>query len=304
MKLHSLRYFAVLAEELHFGRAAERLAITQPPLSGAIKSLEDELGVRLFERDSKHVQLTAAGEAFLAEVNQILERVARAEQVVKAVAVGLRGTLEVGVTGSLVYRDVPAIVQHFGRSVPGVEVMLREMSSAEQVAALLRGQLHAGFLNASAVPPQLTSLPLPSDHFVCCLPAGHPQAQAAEIDLATLAGERFVMFSREVAPANHDNVIAIFSRAGIHPHTVHATRQWLTVIGMIANGLGVSLVPSSLARTQVAGVVFVPLRGEPAHSPALLAWNPLQVSPALASLVECTREVLAQGLRSDADAIS
>jgi DNA-binding transcriptional LysR family regulator len=295
MKLHYLRYFSVLAEELHFGRAAQRLAITQPPLSGAIKALEEELGVRLLLRDSKHVQLTAAGTAFLEEVTLILERVARASTMAKAVAGGLRGRLDIGVTGSLIYREVPGIVDRFGAAMPAVEVLLREMATAQQVDGLLHGQLDAGFINASAVPPQLACLPLSDDVFVCCLPAAHPLAGVDAIELSQLAAERFVMFSRDVAPANHDNVIAIFSRAGIHPTTVHAARQWLTIIAMVAHGMGVSLVPRSLARSCVKGVRFVSLGGEPAISRALLVWNPEHGSPALDSFIACARTALQDG---------
>jgi DNA-binding transcriptional LysR family regulator len=292
MKLHFLRYFCVLAEELHFGRAADRLAITQPPLSSAIKALEQELGVQLLERDSRRVRLTPAGAAFLVEANQILERVDKASSVAKAVARGMHGRLEVGVTGSLLYRKVPAIVKAFRREMPAVDVVLREMSTADQTAALLHGQLHAGFINAAAVPPQLQSMPLAADEFVLCLPSDHAKANAASVKLQDLAGEQFVMFSRDVAPANHDNVIAIFSQAGIHPTTVHAARQWLTIIAMVAHGLGVSLVPRSLSRSKVDGVRFVRLRGVHAQSPALLAWNPEFGAAAVASFLEVARAVV------------
>ncbi|TWO70650.1 LysR family transcriptional regulator [Caenimonas sedimenti] len=294
MKLHFLRYFSVLAEELHFGRAAERLAMTQPPLSSAIKSLEQELGVQLLERDSRRVRLTPAGAAFLVEANQILERVAKASSVAKAVARGMHGRLEVGVTGSLIYRKVPAIVKAFRREMPGVDVVLREMSTADQTAALLHGQLHAGFINAAAVPPQLQSMPLAADEFVLCLPVDHPRSGAASVKLQDLAGEQFVMFSRDVAPANHDNVIAIFSQAGIHPTTVHAARQWLTIIAMVAHGLGVSLVPRSLSRSKVDGVRFVRVRGLRAQSPALLAWNPEFEAAVVASFLEVARAAIAK----------
>jgi DNA-binding transcriptional LysR family regulator len=116
------------------------------------------------------------------------------------------------------------------------------------------------------------------------------RARQAEVDLKDLADERFVMFSREVSPANYDNVIAIFSRAGIHPRTVHATRQWLTNVAMVAQGLGVALVPSSLARSRVRGVRFVPFRGRAAMSPALLVWNPANASGALTSFVRSAQE--------------
>ncbi|MDO5624098.1 MAG: LysR family transcriptional regulator [Pseudomonadota bacterium] len=292
MKLHYFRYFSVLAEELHFGRAAQRLAITQPPLSGAIKALEAELGTQLLIRDSKHVELTPAGEAFWAEAVQILERVDRASSLTRAVAGGLKGRLDVGVTGSLMYRELPAIVERFQRSMPGVEVVLRELPSAQQVEDLLRAQLHAGFINTPTVPPQLDSMPLADDEFVCCLPTGHALALRKSVKLSALADEKFVMFARAVAPANHDNLVAILSREGIHPRMVHAARQWLTVIAMVAHNCGVALVPRSLIGTGMKQVVFVPFEGAPKLSPALLAWNPARMSEAQKSFLKCAQAEL------------
>lgn len=289
MRLHYLRYFVVLAEELHFSRAAQRLAITQPPLSGAIKALEAELGTPLLLRDSKRVELTPAGAAFRIEAEHILERIERAAAIARTVGVGLRGQLDVGVTGSLLYRDVPRIVHRFSQRMPDVDVRLVELASARQVDDLLRGQLHVGFLNASTVPPQLACQPLADDVFVCCLPAGHSLAGRPRLRLAQLAEEPFVMFAREVAPANYDNVVAIFSREGIHPRMVHAARQWLTVIAMVAHGLGVSLVPRSLERSGIDGVSFVPLAGQPAGSRALMVWNPAQATKATESFLACAR---------------
>ncbi len=298
MKMHHLRYFAVLAEELHFGRAAKRLAITQPPLSGAIKALEDELGALLFTRDSKHVALTPAGLALRAEVRQVLECIDRTAAVVQAVANGLSGRLEIGTTGSMLYRELPGIVRRFQSTTPGVEVRLRELSTAQQIDELLRGQLDAGFVNAATVPPQLEQMLLATDYFVCCLPTTHPMASSQSVHLAQLADEPFVMFAREVAPANHDNVLAVFSRSGIHPRLVHAARQWLTVIAMVAHGLGIALVPASLARSRMDGVAFVPLARLPTRSIALLAWRPPVASAALAGFLEAARVEVALHVRT------
>lgn len=294
MKLHLLRYFCVLAEELHFGRAADRLAITQPPLSSGIKALEEEVGTLLLLRNSKRVQLTAAGTAFLEEARYVLERVERAGDVARAAAKETRGRLDVGTTGSLIYRDLGPVISAFTREMPGTELVLHEMSTTEQTEALLQGKLHAGFVNGSEVPPRLRFLPLKEDHFVLCLPASHPKANKAKIGLRELADEPFVMFSRDLAPANHDNVIAIFSRAGIHPRTLHAARQWLTVVAMVSQGLGIALVPSTLARSQVEGVRFVPVRGPMVTTHAVLAWNASKVGPTLSSFLKIASEVLAQ----------
>jgi DNA-binding transcriptional LysR family regulator len=293
MKLHQLRYFAVLAKELHFGRAAERLGITQPPLSAAIKALEEELDVRLLLRDSKHVRLTSAGAAFLAEIEQILDRIARASETARAVEEGVRGRIDVAISsGSLFYRELPRIFERYRAVAPGVDLSLREMAGAEQSNAILQGLVHAGFANASHVMPRLECLRLADDAFAICLPAAHPLADAPALTMAQLVDEAFVMFARDVAPANYDNVIAVFNRSGLHPRTIHATRTWQTIVAMVANGMGIALVPSTLARAGTEGVRFVPLDDPYALSPALLAWDPTNKSAALKEFVACSRAVI------------
>lgn len=293
MKVHLLRYFIVLAEELHFGRAAERLSITQPPLSSALKALEEEVGVLLVERNSKHVALTAAGAAFLNEARLVLERMAIAGETARAVAGGMRGRLDVGITGSMIYRGVPRIVNTFNQRLPDIELNLREMSSSEQIDALQHGHIHAGFINTNAVPEPLASLPLADDTLVCCLPEGHRLAGGRDVDLAQLAQENFVMFSRDVAPANHDNVIAVFSRAGIHPRTRHAARQWLTVVALVAAGVGVALVPASIANAGIRGARLLPIRGMAPKSVGVLAWKAGSDRAVLESFVAIAQEMLA-----------
>jgi DNA-binding transcriptional LysR family regulator len=292
MKLHYLRYFCVLAEELHFHRAADRLAISQPPLSAAIKALEDELGAQLLRRNSKMVELTSAGAAFLVEAREILERVSRAADIVRASEEGVRGRLDVGISGSLLYREVPKILDHFQRSMPTVEVVLHEFSSAEQIEKIGRRQLDAGFLHASQVAPPLDSMALNSDRYVLCLPERHPLAARKSVDLRDFAQERFVMFSRDAAPSNHDNVIAIFSNVGIHPRTVHLARTWLTIVGLVAQVGGVALVPRSLSRAQLQGVRFIPFSDAPSVAPALLAWNPAGASKVLSRFLDSANLVV------------
>lgn len=201
-------------------------------------------------------------------------------------------------TGSLIYRETPRIIAAFAVAMPGVEVTLREIGTSEQVQALLHGELQAGFINAGAAPPPLQSMALRSDRFVVCLPTAHPLANAKTIQMWEMAQERFVMFARDVAPANYDNVIAIFSRAGIHPRTSHAVRHWLTIIAMIANGLGVSLVPESLTQSGVKGVRFIPIEDKDALTPALLVWNPSHTSAALESFIKCASAVLQPDIES------
>ena len=290
MELRHLRYFVMLAEELHFGRAAQRLAITQSPLSFNIQRLEGELGVRLLERNSKRVELTPAGSAFAAEANRILEQTTRASELARAVAAGNIGRLDIGFTGSMVYRGASETVAAFSAQQPGIEVTLRELSTAEQLDQLVHGMLDAAFVNAPAPPEGLAGEALPPESFVCCLPQEHRLAHATSISLASLSSESFVMFARDVSPDHYDNVISICTEAGFLPRTRFAVRQWLTITALVANGLGVALVPESLARTQMAGACFVPLRNQHARSSAWFLWNPERSTPALAHFISTVRQ--------------
>ncbi|UVH60539.1 LysR family transcriptional regulator [Variovorax paradoxus] len=286
MQLRFLKYFSVLCEELHYGRAASRLAITQSPLSAAIKSLEDDLGAQLLIRNSKLVQLTPAGSAFLAEANHILDRFADARSLVAAVDHGMHGRLDVGTAASLLYREVPTILSRFRREMPGVEVVLHEMPAARYLQALLRGQIHAAFISGSRTVPALEAIALKQDAFSLCVPERHPLAGRRSVNLREMADERFVMFSRSVAPASHDNVIAAFNQAGIYPQISHRAHSWLTIVAMVAEDGAVALVPKSLARSRLAGVRFISLAGQDAPAPAMLVWNPVQVAPTLAKFIE------------------
>lgn len=295
MQLRFLKYFTVLCEELHFGRAANRLSITQPPLSAAIKSLEEDLGVQLLVRNSKLVQLTPAGAAFMAEANQILDRVEQARSTVTAVDHGTQGRLDIGITGSLLYGDAPGILSAFRTRIPGMEVVLHEMSTVEQLQSLMRGQLHAAFVNGSSVPSKLSSLAMHEDVHVLCVPESHALARRRSVRLRDLGNERFVMLSRAAAPARHDGVIASFNQAGIHPQIVHRARSWITLVALVARDGGVALVPRILGNVGMAGVRFVPLSGAPIAAPAMLAWNPKLLAPALASFIECARLHMSEG---------
>lgn len=240
MKTHLLKYFVVLAEELHFGRAAQKLSMTQPPLSTAIRQLEEDINVSLFYRDNKRVRLTPAGNAFLSEAQAILERMERACDIARGAAEGLLGRLDVGFTSSMLYRDLPQVVTAFAEQHPRMEVILHELSTTEQIDGLKRGQLQAGFINIkepASVTSGLRCLSLREDQLVCCLPSNHPLAYKDGVNLKQLEDEPFVMFAREVAPTNHDNVISTLHRAGVHPKTRHAARQWLTVVAMVGAGM-------------------------------------------------------------------
>lgn len=285
MKFHTLRYFAVLADELHYGRAAKRLSITQPPLSSSIKALEQELGVQLFARTSREVRLTPAGKAYRAEVGKILEGLARAERAARTADQGATGDISVGFGASLIYRGILDIVKSYSERFPGVHVELIELPQLELLEKLQGRRIDLGFTNTPSIPDTLQSAPLPADEFAACLSVNHPLAYEAEIDLEVLATEQFVMFDRDIGPLNHQTISSIFHKAGVHPRMVHRTRSWLTMVAMVSAGCGAALLPFSMARAGMEGVRFVPLRGPKTLAMARLVWNPDHQSQATGTFI-------------------
>ncbi|MNV44109.1 HTH-type transcriptional regulator BenM [compost metagenome] len=173
--------------------------------------------------------------------------------------------------------------------------MLHEVPSGQYLQAVLRGQIHAAFISGSRTAPALKAMTLKQDTLLLCVPERHPLAGRRSVKLRELADERFVMFSRSVAPASHDNVIAAFNHAGIYPQIAHRARSWLTILAMVAQDGGLALVPKSLARSKLGGVRFISLAGQDAPAPAMLVWNPVQIAPMLAKFIEIAAATIDDG---------
>ncbi|HCG0598335.1 TPA: LysR family transcriptional regulator [Pseudomonas aeruginosa] len=245
MDLRQLRYFIAVAEELHFGRAAARLFISQPALSFDIKKLEEQLGTQLLLRNNKSVKLTGAGQVLLVEARNLLQA-EKVKRLTQLSAEGDVGQLRVGFVNSMLYRGLPRAMSRFEREHPNMEVVLGEMNSAEQAQALQRGQIDLGFVHWGRLPAEIVSEPLISDPFLCCLPAGHRLAGQARLDLAELRDEDFILFPRHVSPHYHDLIIARCVEAGFSPRIRHEARLWQTVAAMVGLGMGVALIPETL----------------------------------------------------------
>ncbi|KWN79941.1 LysR family transcriptional regulator [Burkholderia ubonensis] len=269
MELKQLRYFVAVAEELHFGRAAKRLFISQPALSFDIRKFEDALGVQLFARTSKSVALTNAGEVLLGEARRLLLQAAEAERLTVRSASGYAGRLRVGFVHSMLYRGLPDAVRRFEADHPGVEIVLSEMNTQAQVQAIQRGQIDLGYAHWGHFPPEVDSTPIYSEPFVCCLPAGHPLARRRQVALAALADEPFILFPRDAAPHYHDLIIAQCVNAGFSPLIRHEARLWQTILSMIEFGMGVALVPRVLQQVKSDRLAFRPLEDAPLESRTL-----------------------------------
>lgn len=258
MDLRQLRYFNALAETLNFHRAAERLHISQPPLTVAIRKLEEELGVALFERDSRGVRLTTAG---LAAVNPAREALAAAEKVREAVrqgAAGLRGRLSIGFIGSAIGELMPRIVSPFRHAYPEVELALEEMNSVEIVRAIAGRRLDIGLVRL----PVMDSAPvaidvIETDELVAVLPASDVLARRKTLDLGALADRSFIIYSP--VSVLHATIRLACHRAGFTPRVAQEAVQVQTILSLVEAGLGVALIPGRSARFAGEGVRIVGL---------------------------------------------
>lgn len=285
MELRHLRYFVVLAEELHFGRAAKRLHLSQPPLSFNIKQLEADLGAQLLERNSHGVKLTPAGEVFRRSALRLLAEVDRASLEARDVAVGVTSRVRIGFVGSMLFRGLPERLAAFQAAHPQVQVELLELNSAEQVEAFARGQLDLGFVHSSRVPATLRQALYMSEPFVACVPAAHPAAVAGHWEAEGLRHEPLVMFSRGASPDYYERVLGLSIELGLQPRARHEVRHWLSVVALVGKGMGIALVPHALVDSGVAGVRFLELPTSGARSEVHLLWNERQMPAVLPLLV-------------------
>ncbi|MBE1585358.1 LysR family transcriptional regulator [Nonomuraea angiospora] len=262
MNLQRLRYAVALADELNFGRAALREGLRQPPFSQQISKLEEELGVRLFERTTRQVRLTPAGEAFVAEARASLAHAELAAESARRAGRGEAGRLAIGFVGSATNLTLPRVLRRFRARYPGVEVDLRELTTAQQAEELRQGLLDVGLLHAPLAGPAaevLSTRTVARELLLAALPAGHPHAARKSLPTEMLAGEPFVMFPRRFGPGLHDQIIGVARAAGFEPRIVQEAVQMQTIVGLVAAGLGVSIVPESVARLRRGDVVFRPL---------------------------------------------
>lgn len=293
MELRQLRYFVVLAEELHFSRAARRLSISQPPLSVAIRQLEEQLQAQLFERNSKEVRLTPAGAHLWVQARELLDHARRAAQDTRAIAHGMEGTLRLGFVGSSMYRGLPEALDSFRSSHPRVRIDMLELNSAEQVLGLQQARLDLGLMHTMQTPPGLQAQVLISEPFMACLAATHALASRPVIEAQDLAGERMILFSSQVSPDYYQRISQICVSAGFTPDLRHEVRHWLSVLSLVSLGQGVSLVPACLRRVGMPGLAFVPLAGSHPPSELQAMWHNAHAQPLVAQLVRCIEQSLA-----------
>jgi DNA-binding transcriptional LysR family regulator len=273
-ELWQLRYFLAVAEQLHFGRAAAALHISQPPLSRAIRALEQRLGVVLFARSRRRVELTPEGTRLWGEARRLLGQLERTVQEVRGMARGEEGRLRIGFVSLADYGVLPGLLKAFKSARPGIALALREMLSPEQAAALAAGELDFGLL----LPPVSDAEPLEHlvvqrERFVVALPSSHRLAAGkGKLAVSALAGEPFVMVPRDIAPGLYDIVTGLAAGAGISFNVAQEAIQMQTVVSLVSSGLGVAIVPGCIANLGRRGVVYREINDRHPRLDLWLAW--------------------------------
>jgi DNA-binding transcriptional LysR family regulator len=290
IEIRHLRYFVAVAEELHFGRAAERLHIAQPPLSQQIRRLEEMLGLALFVRTSRDVRLTAAGEDLLERARQTLEKVHADIAAAQRIGRGEAGTLTVGFVGSGMLTALPKMLGSYRRRYPQVDLQLREFHTAKLVDSLLCGSVDVGFLRDAGSVEGLRIEPVVAEPFVIALPRRHPLASQKTIAAKSLQHEPFVLFARSYGDVAWKKTIAVCEQYGFMPRIVQEAPQWLTILSLVGAGLGVTIAPACVEKLNVAGVVCRRLRAQAAETYLELACRSNEARPIVMAFSELARK--------------
>ncbi|MGC8475078.1 MAG: LysR family transcriptional regulator [Acetobacteraceae bacterium] len=292
MELRQLRYFAAVARERNFTRAAEQLHIAQPPLSRQIQALEDELGITLFERGSRPVRLTDAGRLVHEQVVQVLERVEEMAQMARRLREVARARLVIGFVASTLYGKLPEVVRRYRAARPAVEVSLVELTSLEQIAALKEGRIDVGFGRILFEDPAIDRTVLRNEKLIAALPEGHRlAARPGPVRLADLDDAPLVVYPKAPRPSYADQVLALFRSAGITPPMVHEVRELQTALGLVAAEAGVCLVPASVERLRRDNVVYRAFAQATIVSPIIMSVRKGDPSADLAMLLRLIRDI-------------
>lgn len=289
MDLRQLRHVVAVADTLHFGRAAERLNMTQPPLSQSILAIENELGVRLFERTKRRVVLTEIGSQWVVHARKVLEAAGDLPAIARRLSNGEAGRLRLSFVSTTGYSIFPALISGYRKAYPAVDLGLTEATSDVQVEALAEGRIDAGIVIASsraAMPPGVNYRPLLSEPLIAAVPETWLDDRRLEdAPPASVLAQPLIIFPRRSAPGLHDAVLGIYRHEAVAPNIIQEAIQMQTIIGLVASGMGMSIVPRSMENLQRPGVKYVPLQGDVPIIETGLIWRENDDNPALANFL-------------------
>lgn len=294
MELRHLRYFAAVAEELHFGKAAARLHISQPPLSVHIRELETEIGARLFDRSTRRVSLTPAGAAFQDRVAVVLALLEDAVTEAADFGAGKRGRVRVGFVSSASVTILPRAVRRFRDRYPAVEVQLEPLTTGEQLEGLRSQALDVGLIRTATVEDDISIEPLLTEEMVAVVPREHPLAKLRSVAPAQLANEKLVLFPRDMMPGFVGQVWDLLRPHTVELNVIQEAIHHETVVGLVSAGVGVSILPASVSRVQTPDIVIVPIDGAPRTS-LMVATRVGEDSGIVTEFLRCLRTSLPAG---------
>ncbi|KNY12910.1 LysR family transcriptional regulator [Shinella sp. SUS2] len=301
MDLRQLRHFVAVAEELHFGKAAERLHMTQPPLSQSIQALEADLGVQLFFRTKRTVRLTPIGKHWLPHARRVVDEAATLPELARRLSRGEVGTLRIAFVSFVGYSFLPRLVSRFKQSFPEVEILLSEATSNVQIDSLLAGDIDIGLMippSNRAMPAPLSYMPITSEELVVAMPSRWIKSRNAEHQSGTISFEDFkekplVLFPRAGAPVLHDLVTRFYANYGAHPVISQHAMQMQTMINLVAEGMGLAFVPSCMRSLSPAGVSYLRLQEAAPTIEVGLSWQPDEASQVVKKFVALVKDEIA-----------
>jgi DNA-binding transcriptional LysR family regulator len=296
MELHHLRYFIAVAEELHFGRAAKRLGISQPPLSQQIRALEREVGVELFSRDTRRVDLTAAGKEFLKYAHATIAQVEQGVRSAQRVYRGEVGQLRVGFITSMAYTYLPWVVRAFRDRFPEVELVLTEVETWNQIEALQMRRLDVGVVRGPLEGSQLAATTVLTEPFMIALPNDHVLARKPVVRLAALTRAPFIMFPHSIGGRFYEEVSSLFREAGFSPIVSQEAVQMHVAVGLVSAGVGVAVVPASIQLLSMPGVVFRRLSGNRGTAEIVVAHRHDAETPAVRAFRDVSAKIVGTGV--------
>ncbi|MFD4016600.1 LysR family transcriptional regulator [Streptomyces sindenensis] len=299
MELRHLNAFLAVAEELHFGRAAKRLQMAQPPLSQQIRQLERELGVQLFHRNTRSVRLTSAGESFLEPVRTVLDDLDTAVRAARSAGTGEYGRVTIGFAGASSHETLPRLTRAVRAAHPGLELVMTGQTYANTaLSRVADGSLDLGFVRLPVTRPGVAHRVIDEEELVCALPSDHPLARRETVPLDVLAGEPFVSFPANSGSTVRDAMTEACEGAGFTPRIVQEAPDSYTILALVAAGVGVTLTVTSVQHIQQNGLVYRPLAGPTVRLRAALAWRADNPSAALRAVLAVAEEALPTPVRT------
>ena len=290
MEFRQLRYFVAVAQELHFGKAAERLEITQPALSKQIRTLETELDIELLTRTKRSVTLTKAGEVFLVQAQQLLQQAEEAIKLAKRTSLGELGRLVIGYTATATYTVLPELIRRFRVQYPQVELEMWELSTEAQVTAINQGEIDLGFLHPPIDSRGLELHPLLAEEFVAVLPKNHPLTAKDSISLVDLTQESFILHPRVEGPFLYDGFLKLCRQAGFEPQIIQEVNSHQSRICLVAAGMGITFIPAGLQKAIAQDLICISVLDIPFKLEFAASWRSLNVTPVLQKFITMIEE--------------